>query len=259
MQNKFGVSLVIPCRNEEKGIGKIIKRALKIVDEVIVVDNNSIDRTSQEAKESGARVLKESRTDKRGIGYGYSLIKGMKAAKYETIITLDGDGTYPLNQIRSAVAHLRKNQLDMLLCTRFPLADSHSISWWRQLGVLILNLEAKILFNYPISDVLSGMWVIRKSSLNVLDLTEGGWNLSPEIKLSAIMHPDVQIGQFHINHYERRHGKSKQKLVATGFEHLLFIALYRLKHFGKSLKQLLSAVFLKPWRVTKFLFNQTQV
>lgn len=242
MKNKLEISLIIPCRNEAEGIASMVKKALKVANEVIVVDNRSTDDTALVAKKAGARVIKESRVDKFGIGYGYSLIKGMKVAKCENIVTLDGDGTYPLDQVRDAVKHLKKEKADMVLCSRFPLVDGQAISWWRQLGVWLLNTQVRIIYKFAMQDVLSGMWVVKKTALNSLKLKEGGWNLSPEIKLAAIASEALRISQFHIHHYEREFGQSKQKLLLTGLEHLLFIFTYKVKAFWLSLSDSISTL-----------------
>lgn len=248
MSNKANISLIIPCRNEAEGIGRMVKQALKLVDEVIVVDNRSSDQTALVAKQAGARVIKEKRIDQLGIGYGYSLLRGMKAAKNELIATVDGDGTYPFAQIKTVAQHMKREKLDMLLCSRFPLLDGQAISWWRQLGVWLLNAETRLLYGYPMQDVLSGMWLIKKSTLNSLKLKEGGWNLSPEIKLAAVLSKNLRLEQLHIHHYEREFGQSKQKLLLTGLEHLWFILAYRVKNVWLSLAEFLTTA-VKPWKL----------
>ncbi|MGC8776268.1 MAG: glycosyltransferase, partial [Minisyncoccia bacterium] len=65
------ISVVIPCYNEEKTISKVINSIPKEVFEIIVVDNNSNDKTSEIAKKLGAKVVKENKQ-----GYGYTLLKG---------------------------------------------------------------------------------------------------------------------------------------------------------------------------------------
>lgn len=251
MKNKLDISLIIPCRNEAEGIASLVKRTLAIADEVILVDNQSTDDTVLLAKKAGARVIKESRVDKLGIGYGYSLLRGIKAAKHEVIITLDGDGTYPVDQIEKAVSYMKNKRIDMLLCSRFPLINGQAISWWRQLGVWILNTETRLLCGYPIKDILSGMWVIKRSAFNLLQLKQGGWNLSPEIKLAAIIDQNITIDQFHIYHYEREFGQSKQKLVLTGLQHVWFIFIYCLKHVGLLWLKSMGPNFNKSWRLIK--------
>jgi dolichol-phosphate hexosyltransferase len=229
MSRQNSISLIIPCRNEAEGIFALVRRAKKVAGEVIVVDNRSTDDTAKMAKLAGARVILENRTDAVGIGYGYALRKGMKAATGEIVVTMDGDGTYPLEQIPEAVRFMKEEGLDFVVCSRFPLIDGQAISWWRQLGVWILNTQVRMLYGYPMQDILSGMWVMDKRVARLLKLKEGGWNLSPEIKLAAISNSLVRVGQYHVRHYEREFGQSKQKLLQTGMDHMTYILKQRMQ------------------------------
>ena len=67
------VSLVIPCFNEEKGIKKILEHKPLFIDEIIVIDNDSTDRTAKIAKKLGAQVIFEKRK-----GYGQAYLTGFK-------------------------------------------------------------------------------------------------------------------------------------------------------------------------------------
>lgn len=67
------IKVIIPAYNEQDSIANVINDIPKIVDEVIVVSNNSTDHTEINAKNAGATVLKESKK-----GYGYACLKGME-------------------------------------------------------------------------------------------------------------------------------------------------------------------------------------
>lgn len=242
MIQKHTVSLIIPCRNEEKSIVKLLKKIPSCVDEVIVVNNNSTDATASVARKNGAHVVTENRTE-NGIGYGYAHQTGIKKATGDILITLDGDGTYPLYQIKDAIKYLLSQKLDFVSCSRFPLHNPGAINPVRQLGVWILNTEVLLLFGYPMKDILSGMWVVRRSVARKLPLRSGGWNLSPEIKLIALTDPSIKFAEFRIHHHYRSGGASKQIIWKTGFEHLFYIflqACWRLNVLRIRLQQYLS-------------------
>lgn len=222
------ISLVIPCRNEEHALEKLLKRVPKYVDEVIVVDNGSTDNTSRVAKKLGAKVIHELRTDSSGIGYGYAHQNAIHSAKGDYIVALDGDNTYPVNKILPALNFLEKNELLFLSCSRFPLKRNKAISWLRIMGVLILNAETSFLYGVKIQDILSGMWISNAKYLKDLPLKSGGWNFSPEIKITALYKNRSTFGEFHIPHSYRYDGKSKQKIWKTGFDHLTYILGRRL-------------------------------
>lgn len=217
------VSLIIPVKNEENAVLKMFKSMPSLIDEVIVVDNNSADKTAVIAKSYGAKVIKEPKRDKYGIGYGFAHQTGIRRAKGDLIVAMDGDGTYPLAEIKDAVKYMEKENLDFVSCRRFPLKKKTAISKVRQFGVWILNTEVCKLYRYPMGDILSGMWVVRKSTAKSLNLKEGGWDFSPEIKLEAISNKEVRFGEYHIDHHYRLEEKSKQKIFQTGFNHFRYI------------------------------------
>ena len=80
------ITVIIPCLNEEQGIEKMLRAMPDFVDEVIVVDNNSTDRTSEVAASLGAKVIRE---EVRGYGRAYK--RGFADATSDIIITLDGE------------------------------------------------------------------------------------------------------------------------------------------------------------------------
>src|SRR5712691_9068546 len=94
MYKNFRITVVIPCLNEEEGIQKVLEALPPLVDEVIVVDNNSTDRTAEVARKRGALVVKESCR-----GYGRAYKKGFSQATGDIIITLDGDHSYPVDAL----------------------------------------------------------------------------------------------------------------------------------------------------------------
>lgn len=217
------ISLIVPCRNEAGGIRRLIKSVPDFVDEVLVIDNGSTDRTYECAYRAGAVVIREPRTDVLGIGYGFAHMTGIAHARGDILVTMDGDGTYPVDQIEEVLKYFFKSKLDMLSCSRFPLHKDEALSSVRRLGVWVLNTMIRGLYHYPMHDVLSGMWIIKKDVVQNLELVEGGWDFSPEIKLAALTSNNVKFGEHRIKHYERRNDKSKQQLWITGTRHLLYI------------------------------------
>ncbi|MCX6783752.1 MAG: glycosyltransferase [candidate division WWE3 bacterium] len=222
------VSIVIPCRNEEGSIARIVGSALKYGDEVIVVSNCSTDNTVAIATAAGAKVLVDDRT-LNGIGYGFALMTGIAAATGDLVATIDGDGSCPVAQVPEVIKYLQDKRLDFVNCTRFPVKNLSEMPLIRQIGVHVLNIVPGILFGKLSADILSGMWVFKKSITGSLNLREGDWNLSPEIKISAMTNPDIKYGEFRINTKARIAGNSKQIIWKTGITHLMYIVNRRWK------------------------------
>src|SRR3984893_8968595 len=91
------ITVIIPCLNEEHGIEKILRSMPDLVDETIVVDNNSTDRTAEVARSLGAKVIREEVR-----GYGRSYKRGFANATGDLIITLDGEHSYPVDALSPA-------------------------------------------------------------------------------------------------------------------------------------------------------------
>ncbi len=222
MINNKTISLVIPAKNEEKNIKQTIASAPSCIDEFIVVDNGSTDNTAKAAQEAGAVVISEPRK-MNGVGYGYAHITGLAAAKGDFVFAADADDTYPLYEIENIVTFMEEASTDFVSCSRLPLENKEAISRTRRLGIHVLNIEVMLLYQTPIRDILSGMWGVRKSVIPLLDLRMGDWNLSPEIKISALVDNNVQFAEYPIDHFAREHEPSKQQIFKTGFGHLFYI------------------------------------
>src|SRR6266850_4617657 len=222
MHRDLTISVVIPCYNEEDGIREALGRMPKAVDEFVVVDNNCTDRTAEVATSLGARVVAE-----KTPGYGAAYKAGMRAATSDLIVTLDGDGTYPPEEIPRLVDQLVDRGWDFLSASRFPLVDPEAMHLTNRLGNGVLTVAAAVLFFKPIRDSQSGMWVFRRSALERLKLTSDGMAFSEEIKLEAVLR-GLRFGEGHIP-YGARIGEVKLQKWRDGWNNLAFLVR---KRFG---------------------------
>jgi glycosyltransferase involved in cell wall biosynthesis len=211
------ISVVIPCFNEERGIGAVLSRMPDYVDEVIVVDNNSADGTARIAQEHGARVIHEARK-----GYGSAYQAGLPQATGEIIATLDGDGTYPASEIAPILDWMLAHRVDFVSASRFPLQKPEAMRRRNWLGNMILTWVTRVLWLTPMHDSQSGMWIFRREMLRGLRLTSLGMPFSEEIKIEAMRLPPYRFAEYAIV-YEERIGESKLFPFQNGVENLLFL------------------------------------
>lgn len=223
MYRNLKISVVIPCYNEEEGIARVIESLPASVDEVVVVDNNSTDRTAEIAGSLGARVVKEARK-----GYGAAYKAGLPKVTGDITVTMDGDGTYPADQIEELVDHLEDNNLDFVSASRFPLKNPESMNFSNKMGNMILTIAMLILYGKGIRDSQSGMWVYRSRVLPKLNVTSDGMPFSEEIKIEAIRTGDVRFGEYHVNYYQRV-GEVKLEKWRDGFRNLFFLIKKRFR------------------------------
>ena len=213
--------MIIPCLNEEQGIEKVLRRMPDFVDEVIVVDNNSTDRTADVAESLGARVIRE-----HVRGYGRAYKKGFSVAGGDVIITLDGDHSYPPDAISYLLEAFLHLEADFLNASRFPVRDRRAMSFKHKFGNFVLSMAMSLLYFRWVRDSQSGMWVFRRSILADMKLTSDGMAFSEEIKIEALKHPGVRFNEISIQ-YSSRLGEIKLNPWRDGFYNLWFLAKKR--------------------------------
>lgn len=220
MHRGLKLSAVIPCYNEEDGVREVIGRMPGAVDEVVVVDNNCTDRTAEVARGLGARVVEQ-----KVPGYGAAYKAGLASVTGDIVITLDGDGTYPPEEIARLVDTLLDRKWDFLSACRFPLSVPTAMSGTNRFGNAVLTAACAVLFFKPIQDSQSGMWVFRRPVLERMRLTSDGMAFSEEIKLEALLR-GLAFGESHIPYGERL-GEVKLRKWRDGFENLAFLVRKR--------------------------------
>lgn len=219
------ITVCLPCRNEAGHLEEVLAKIPNFVDEIIVISNKSSDNTVEVARRLGVKAHEDNRT-LGGIGYGFAHMTGIKHATGDLIVGMDGDGTYPIENLAEVIDHLQEASLDFISCNRYPMQDGTKIPFKLRMGVWLLNVEVRLLYGKKIKDILTGMWVFRKDIRDKLQLTRGDWNLSPEIKLAAACNPDIAFSEYSIVQHERK-GESHQHYFKTGFSHAVWILKYR--------------------------------
>ena len=215
------ITVIIPCLNEEQGIGKVLHAMPPFVDEIIVVDNGSTDRTAAVAASLGAKVITEELR-----GYGRAYRRGFAAATGDLIVTLDGDHSYPIDGVSYLLEAFLHLDVDFLNASRFPVRDSRAMSFKHKFGNLALSLATSILFFRWVRDSQSGMWVFRRSILEDMKLEADGMAFSEEIKIEAIRNRRIRFGEIAIL-YSTRLGEMKLNPWRDGIQNLAFLVRKR--------------------------------
>jgi glycosyltransferase involved in cell wall biosynthesis len=221
MYKDLKITVVIPCLNEEQGIEQVLSRMPAFVDEVIVVDNGSTDRTTDVARSFGAQVIRENVR-----GYGRSYRRGFGYATGDVIVTLDGDHSYPVDAVSYLIEALLHLDVDFLNASRFPVRDPRAMSFKHKLGNLVLSTAMSILYLRWVRDSQSGMWVFRRSILEKMDLISDGMTFSEEIKIEALKRRGIRFGEIPVN-YSSRLGEVKLNPWRDGFYNLWFLVKKR--------------------------------
>src|SRR6266487_3619213 len=160
MYKNLRITAVIPCLNEEIGISEVLREVPPFVDEVIVVDNGSTDRTADIAREMGAHVITELHR-----GYGRAYKSGFSRATGDIIVTLDGDHSYPVDALSYLLEAFLHSRVGFLSASRFPTIRPDAMSFKHRFGNFLQSFTMSVLFMRWVSDSQSGMWVFNRSAL----------------------------------------------------------------------------------------------
>ena len=184
MGNDVTVSIIIPTLNEERNIGWVLRNIPKSIldfSEVVVVDS-STDRTPYIARKLGARVIKAPR-----LGKGYAMKIGVREAKGDIIVFLDGDGTDPPQYIPLMLKYL--SNYDVVICSRNPyVRNGHKA--YRFVSMIYMPILRKMFraigFNVR-GDPLSGFRAMRKETWYLLDLKSNDFFIETEMNIKIAL------------------------------------------------------------------------
>lgn len=222
MANDNKISMVIPCFNEERGLPVLLSEKIsEYITEVIVVDNCSTDNSVQVAQRYSAKVIKEEIK-----GYGSALLKGIYYAIGNTVVVLDGDGTYSIQDLKETLTFMENNHLDFISGCRFPLTNPKAMPFINKLSNYFISWLIGVLFKVHIKDSQSGFMIFKKHLLDKIKIENKGMGFSQEIKIKAWLLDCTRYAEVHI-HYDPRIGKSKFRKISDSLGNLFaLIHLY---------------------------------
>ncbi|WP_218598342.1 glycosyltransferase family 2 protein [Polaribacter sp. NJDZ03] len=180
------IKVIIPAYNEQDSITNVINDIPKIVDEIIVISNNSTDNTVINAKNAGATVLSETRK-----GYGYACLKGMnyisnQKLKPEIVVFLDGDySDYP-EQLTEIIYPILHDNVDFVIGSRVKeLRESGSMTPQQVFGNWLATFLMKLFFGAKFTD-LGPFRAIKYTKLLALNMEDKTYGWTVEMQLKAL-------------------------------------------------------------------------
>lgn len=226
------IKVIIPAYNEEASIASVIRDIPPVVEEVIVVNNNSTDNTVTNAREAGATVLTETRK-----GYGYACLKGMdyiaaQESKPDILVFLDGDySDYP-EELTKLIAPICDEQVDFVIGSRVKrLREGGSMTPQQVFGNWLATSLMSLLFSAKFTD-LGPFRAIKYEKLLELNMQDKTYGWTVEMQLKALKqkltYTEVPVK------YKQRIGVSKvsgtvKGTIFAGFKILGWIFKYSFK------------------------------
>ncbi|AJR02551.1 glycosyltransferase family 2 protein [Siansivirga zeaxanthinifaciens] len=201
------IKVIIPAYNEADSIALVIKDIPKIVDEIIVVNNNSNDKTEEHAKKAGATVLNE---EKRG--YGYACLKGLnyianQPIKPNIIVFLDGDySDYP-EELTKIIAPIIDKNIDFVVGARVKnLREKGSMTIPQIFGNWLATKLMRIFYGAKFTD-LGPFRAIKYDKLLKINMIDKTYGWTVEMQLKVLKHK-LSYTEVPVN-YRDRIGVSK--------------------------------------------------
>ena len=226
------IKVIIPAFNEEDFIALVINDIPELVDEIIVVSNNSTDQTEDRARKAGATVLKEPRK-----GYGYACLKGMnhiaqQKDKPDIIVFLDGDySDYPEELIK-IVQPIIEGHVDLVIGARVKeLRENGSMTGPQIFGNWLATALMKLFFRSTFTD-LGPFRAIKYDKLLGLKMEDKTYGWTVEMQLKALKQK-LSYREIPVN-YRNRIGVSKvsgtiKGAIFAGIKILTWIFKYSFK------------------------------
>ncbi len=232
--------IIVPAYNEEAAIAQTIRDYKTAFPDaiVVVIDNNSSDATSAEARTvldpERDFLLLESRQ-----GKGAAVKTGLGRVSADVYVMTDGDNTYPAADAARLHAHLLEARCDMVVGDRMASGTYAAQNDRRghSAGNRFLTRYISFLAGESYNDVLSGLRIMSRPFVDMLDIRSAGFQLETELNVSAA-YAKARVHELPIAYLARPEGShSKLSTVRDGlrigsFAFLNWIAFYPLQFFG---------------------------
>jgi dolichol-phosphate hexosyltransferase len=193
------VTVVIPVLNEHEGIGIVLDDLRKEgFENILVVDGYSTDGTQSIAERKGATVISQQGTGKAG-----AIRTAIDVVRTPYLVVMDGDGTYRAVDIHRLLTYAPSH--DEIIGARTN--GRQHIPRFNRIGNRLISTLFKLLFDQPISDVLSGMYLIKTEKLREVEITSTSFDV--EVEIASSIAASGSISQVPIGYFPR---VGKQKL-----------------------------------------------
>lgn len=230
---EYRISLVIPAYEEEASIGHVIEEFRDLVDEIVVAENCSKDRTAEIAREKGARVI-----SRPFAGYGEALKHGMDNASGDILVLMEADASFTPDDLPKILEYLK--DADMVLGTRTTkqmIQQGANMDSFLRLGNVFAAKILQLLwvFQSPrftdLGCTYRGLW--RETYLTIRDhLTSTGPEFSPEMMVE-ILQARRKVIEIPVSYHPRlggasKHSAGKLQVLRTGYRMMLLILKKRM-------------------------------
>ena len=182
--NRDEVCVLLPALNEKATIGQVIEELHKFgYNNILVVDGHSTDGTPEIAEKLGAKVLVQ-----KSKGKGAAMIEAFQAITDPYILMLDADGTNPPEYADAMVEPLVSGRADHTIGNRRDDFEKGALTRMNQFGNMVMNIMYKWAQGVDMVDILSGYRGFTRESVQVMNLSEAGFEIETQISSEVVRH-----------------------------------------------------------------------
>ena len=225
------VSIIIPCYNEQSTIKEIINKInfqSNINKEIIVVDDNSQDKTREILQNDLKNNVNKIILNDKNYGKGYSIKKGIEVASGDCILIQDADLEYDPSDYARLLNPIINNVADVVYGSRFIGSNEKRVLYfWHSVGNKFLTILSNMFSNLNLTDMEVGYKVFRSSVIKEIELEENRFGFEPEIT-AKIAKKNIRIYEVGISYFGRKYSDGKKITWKDGFSALRCIVLYNL-------------------------------
>lgn len=201
------IALLLPALNEEATLPAVLADLpLEMIEEVVVIDNGSSDRTAQVARASGATVLNEPRR-----GYGSACLAGLaylQAKHPDIVVFLDADYSDHPDELPSVVRPIVTGECDFVIGSRTKgQPEPGALLLHARIGNALATFLIRLLYGFSYSD-LGPFRAIRFSSLLELGMIDRTYGWTVEMQIKAVRHK-LRVTEVPVRYRTRAGGESK--------------------------------------------------
>lgn len=169
---------IIPAYNEEVALGSIILRTLQYVDEVIIVNDGSDDKTVDVARLAGAEIINHA----TNLGKGEALKSGFSAiGDADVVVTIDADGQHNPDEIPSLIKPILEDGADLVNGSRYMNGPEENTPAYRRVGQQVLDNATNISAGIKVTDSQSGFRAFSPAACKVFRFYDTGFGIESEM------------------------------------------------------------------------------
>jgi glycosyltransferase involved in cell wall biosynthesis len=177
------VAVLVPCYNEEITVGDVVRqfRAELPDAHIYVFDNNSSDRTIDEARAAGAVVFSERRQ-----GKGYVVQTMFRNVDADIYVMVDGDATYSPAAVHELIAPVARGEADMVVGSRWHSLSQSEFKQMNRFGNRFFLFVVNSIFSVRLTDMLSGYRAFNRGFVKSVPLFSRGFEIETELTIKAL-------------------------------------------------------------------------